>query len=312
MRRVLFTALACAIVSLALMAPAASAAETVSAESSAETGGTGYEPDLGSTEEEPTRQPRKRGRPILTLFRISQSAVYKFGRPATIKYRIRDRSRFVRVRLDFVLAGEERPTYRVRLGRQRTRVVHVYRWRGEDERRFAPKGEYRIRLVARDPEGHILVRSSQAYHGGPITLHGHSFPVEGPHSLGGEDAKFGTRRRGHRHQGHDITAAEGTPVVAPRGGIITWRAYQGDGAGHYLVLAGEGEPYNYVFMHLQSGSLLVKRGDHVQTGQRLASVGSTGASSGPHLHFEIWEGPWFSGGKPIDPLPHLLAWKRGS
>ena len=99
-------------------------------------------------------------------------------------------------------------------------------------------------------------------------------------------------------------------MVAPRAGIVTWRAYQSEGAGHYLVLAGANEPYNYVFMHLRSGSLVVRQGDQVQTGQQLAEVGSTGASSGPHLHFEIWDGPWFNGGKPIDPLPMLLAWEH--
>lgn len=140
----------------------------------------------------------------------------------------------------------------------------------------------------------------------------HTFPVAGPHSYGGADARFGARRRGHSHQGQDIMAAEGTPVVAPRGGTITWRAYQARGAGYYVVLDPVVEPYNYVFMHLQRGSVLVKLGDRVRTGQILANVGSTGGSSGPHLHFEIWNGPWYDGGVPIDPLPVLLAWDRAS
>jgi murein DD-endopeptidase MepM/ murein hydrolase activator NlpD len=136
----------------------------------------------------------------------------------------------------------------------------------------------------------------------------HRFPVLGEHSFGGEDARFGARRPGHRHQGQDIVAAEGTPVVAPRGGTITWRAFQARGAGYYLVLDAVGEPYYYVFMHLARGSIAVSVGDRVRTGQPLAGVGSTGSSSGPHLHFEIWRGPWYDGGAPIDPLPALLAW----
>ena len=91
----------------------------------------------------------------------------------------------------------------------------------------------------------------------------------GKHSLGGEDARFGARRPGHRHQGQDITADEGTPVVAPRGGTITWRAFQRKGAGYYLVLEAVTEPYNYVFMHLQKGSLQATVGDRVRTGQVL-------------------------------------------
>ena len=136
----------------------------------------------------------------------------------------------------------------------------------------------------------------------------HRFPVPGAHNFGGADARFGARRTGHTHQGQDIAAAEGTPVVAPYAGVITWRAYQASGAGYYLVLAGNNEPYNYVFMHLQQGSLLVAKGAVVQAGQQIANVGNTGGSEGPHLHFEIWNGPWYNGGKPIDPLPLLLAW----
>jgi murein DD-endopeptidase MepM/ murein hydrolase activator NlpD len=105
-----------------------------------------------------------------------------------------------------------------------------------------------------------------------------------------------------------VTAAEGTPVIAPRAGTITWRAYQAAGAGYYLVLDARGEAYNYVFMHLQAGSILVRRGQRIRTGQRLASVGSTGGSSGPHLHFEVWRGAWFNGGRPIDPFPKLRFW----
>jgi murein DD-endopeptidase MepM/ murein hydrolase activator NlpD len=136
----------------------------------------------------------------------------------------------------------------------------------------------------------------------------HRFPVLGKHSFGEDDARFGSRRPGHRHQGQDIIADEGTPVVAPRGGTITWRAYQRKGAGYYLVLEGVMEPYNYVFMHLQKGSLQVKVGDRVRTGQVLGAVGSTGTASGPHLHFEIWRGRWYKGGEPIDPLPYLAVW----
>ena len=136
----------------------------------------------------------------------------------------------------------------------------------------------------------------------------HRFPVGGKHSLGGADARFGAARPGHRHQGQDIMADEGTPVVAPRGGLIVWRAFQAKGAGYYLVLEGVGEPYAYVFMHLQRGSLQAKVGERVRTGQILGAVGSTGTASAPHLHFEIWRGRWGRGGEPIDPLPYLLVW----
>ena len=88
--------------------------------------------------------------------------------------------------------------------------------------------------------------------------------------------------------------------------------YQAAGAGHYVVLDGAGEERDYVFMHLATGTTLVREGQTVTTGQQLAQVGNTGRSFGAHLHFEIWDGGgWYTGGKPIDPLPLLKAWAAG-
>jgi murein DD-endopeptidase MepM/ murein hydrolase activator NlpD len=134
----------------------------------------------------------------------------------------------------------------------------------------------------------------------------HRFPVAGAFSWGATDSRFGARRKGHRHQGQDLPAASGTPVVAPYRGVVAVVQYQRRGAGHYIVI--HGVDYDYVFMHLLSRSTLVREGQRVRTGQRIAAVGSTGESSGPHLHFEVWVGGWFAGGHPIDPLPLLEGW----
>jgi murein DD-endopeptidase MepM/ murein hydrolase activator NlpD len=136
----------------------------------------------------------------------------------------------------------------------------------------------------------------------------HHFPVSGSYSLGGADARFGAGREGHRHQGQDVVAAEGTPVVAPWAGLVEFVRFQKSGAGWYIVLDGDDEDRDYVFMHLRKGSIVVGAGQHVGAGQPLAQVGNTGSSSGPHLHFEIWVGGWYDGGKPIDPLPLLQQW----
>jgi murein DD-endopeptidase MepM/ murein hydrolase activator NlpD len=137
---------------------------------------------------------------------------------------------------------------------------------------------------------------------------GHRFPIAGSFDWGGPDARFGAKRKGHRHQGQDLAAAPGTPVVAPHAGVVEAVEYQAKGAGNYVVLDSDGEDYDFVFMHLRTGSTTVVVGQQVRTGQRLGEVGSTGESSAPHLHFEIWVGGWYVGGHPIDPLPLLKAW----
>jgi murein DD-endopeptidase MepM/ murein hydrolase activator NlpD len=140
----------------------------------------------------------------------------------------------------------------------------------------------------------------------PPTSGTHVFPVVGSYGFGGDGARFGAPRGDHTHQGQDVVAAEGTPVVSVSAGTVYWRAYQASGAGNYVVIRG-GDGYDYAYMHLREGSL-VKPGDRVNAGELIGHVGTTGDSSGPHLHFEVWDGPWQSGGHPIDPLPLLRGW----
>jgi murein DD-endopeptidase MepM/ murein hydrolase activator NlpD len=136
------------------------------------------------------------------------------------------------------------------------------------------------------------------------------FPLAGGiYSFGGDDARFGATRPGHIHQGQDLTADSGTPIVAPVAGTVTWKGNQEGGAGVHLVVRGVNDARDYVFMHIKWGTVAVAVGDQVTAGQQLAQVGSTGSSSGPHLHFEIWVGGWWErGGAPIDPLPQLQLW----
>jgi len=228
------------------------------------------------------------------------------GAPVRVAFRIDGDARRVRVRVDLVPEGggpvADRLKWRGRTGKPITR-----RWMPD----LAP-GRYAARLRARPMHRRGRARAARALAveapAAPVSATSGVFPVQGPYTLGGDDARFGAVRTGHSHRGQDILAAEGVPVVAPRAGFVSWRAYQGGGAGHYLVVAGD-DGRDYVFMHLQDGSIVVQKGQQVTAGQRLAAVGSTGRSSGPHLHFEIWPGGWYAGSaEPIDPLPDLQAW----
>jgi murein DD-endopeptidase MepM/ murein hydrolase activator NlpD len=135
---------------------------------------------------------------------------------------------------------------------------------------------------------------------------GHVFPVSGPHSYGDP---FGAPRNGYSHQGQDVLASEGTPVVAPVAGSISFTDYQAKAAGYYIVEKGA-DGYDYFFAHCQKASTVVVPTQVVSAGQPLCNVGATGDATGPHLHFEAWEGGWRvdAGSHPIDPLPLLKSW----
>ena len=145
-----------------------------------------------------------------------------------------------------------------------------------------------------------------------VEVRRHVFPLTGPFTYGGEGSRFGADRGDHSHQGQDLAAASGTPIVAPRGGVIRHVGYQASSAGHYAVLDGDGEDRHYAFMHMQTGSVAVRQRQRVRIGQLIGLVGNTGRSTGPHLHFEIWVGGWYGQGRPIDPLPHLRRWDSWS
>jgi murein DD-endopeptidase MepM/ murein hydrolase activator NlpD len=136
----------------------------------------------------------------------------------------------------------------------------------------------------------------------------HEFPVRGPHGYGEFAASFGG---GRGHQGQDVFAACGTPLVAARGGVVKFEQYHAR-AGHYIVIDGERTGVDYAYMHLRDAAL-VDVGDRVRTGQLVGYVGDTGSASACHLHFEMWRSPgWYDGGAPFDPLPSLQSWDRRS
>lgn len=107
------------------------------------------------------------------------------------------------------------------------------------------------------------------------------------------------RSGGRLHQGVDMMAAYGTPVVAITSGNITYAGYGGS-AGNWLILSGD-DGHGYWYMHNQSN--IVTSG-HVSAGQQIATVGDTGNAVGtPHLHFEYHPG----GGGAVNPYPLVAS-----
>jgi murein DD-endopeptidase MepM/ murein hydrolase activator NlpD len=100
------------------------------------------------------------------------------------------------------------------------------------------------------------------------------------------------------HEGLDFAAPLGTPILAASGGVVRTAAYHG-GFGNLIEIDhGDGLLTRYAHAKV----LLVKKGDVVTRGQLIARVGSTGLSTGPHLHFEVRKHD-----KPLDPRAYLTG-----
>jgi murein DD-endopeptidase MepM/ murein hydrolase activator NlpD len=95
------------------------------------------------------------------------------------------------------------------------------------------------------------------------------------------------------HEGIDFAGAAGTPVLAVAAGVVTWAAPR-DGFGN-LVEISHGNGYATLYAHNER--LLVKVGQTVARGQTIALMGSTGRSTGPHVHFEV-----LHFGHPVNPI----------
>jgi murein DD-endopeptidase MepM/ murein hydrolase activator NlpD len=196
----------------------------------------------------------------------------------------------------------------VRRWRQPARLPyqpHRLRWNGIiSDGRAAASGRYRFKLEAR---GHRVHRTRRFH------LYDAEFPVRSRHDYGGPVQRFGAPRSGGRvHQGQDVFARCGTPVVAARGGRVQARGFDPELYGNWVVIDARGTSADYRYAHfLRPAS--ARDGERVRTGGRVARVGRTGnaRSVGCQLHLEIWPSGWHHG-RPVDPLPLLRRWDRWS
>lgn len=98
------------------------------------------------------------------------------------------------------------------------------------------------------------------------------------------------------HSGIDIPAPRGTPIMASKSGVVITSAYNSGGYGQYVVIShGDGD--STLYAHMVQNSQTVSVGDTVSQGQVIGQVGTSGRSTGYHLHFEIREN-----GSRIDPV----------
>jgi len=128
----------------------------------------------------------------------------------------------------------------------------------------------------------------------------------GPSELAGEPALFG---HAHFHAGVDLAIAAGMPIRAAESGQVIQAAGQTDSLGFLVgygnlvrVAANSGRMDYYGHM----SGFAINRGDVVQQNQVIGYVGSTGYSTGPHVHFEVRQN-----GTPVDPAPFMQRCSAG-
>lgn len=131
----------------------------------------------------------------------------------------------------------------------------------------------------------------------PAASEGRDFvwPLE-PHRI---LSPFGARRSGHRHSGLDIAGRPGEAIAAARDGRVVYTGSTMRGYGKTVVL-DHGEGWTTLYAH--GSALLVKEGEWVRRGQRIARVGRTGNATTEHCHFELRRND-----VPVDPLHYLTG-----
>ena len=98
------------------------------------------------------------------------------------------------------------------------------------------------------------------------------------------------------HKGMDFAAPTGTPIYAAAAGTVTSAGYSGNAGNLIIINHGNGLQTYYMHCH----KIYVRAGQKVSKGQNIAIVGTTGNSTGPHLHFQV-----MSGGTPVNPQNYL-------
>jgi len=167
----------------------------------------------------------------------------------------------------------------------RTIVAEIDRVNGEEVGR-----EIISTTIIKEPVDQVIYRGSKAIPD-RVGTGNFEYPVK-TYTI---SSRFGTRW-GRMHTGVDFAAATGTKIYASDGGVVTYAGWKGTYG--YMIIISHGGLYETYYAHCSK--LLVEEGDKIYQGQNIALVGSTGRSTGPHLHFEVRYN-----GTPYNPLNYL-------
>jgi murein DD-endopeptidase MepM/ murein hydrolase activator NlpD len=250
-----------------------------------------------------TRDP---GGPVVEAKVQTRKLLFEGGRKATVAFYVRGVAP-VDVAVDVVRASDRVAVAHFAVPATAPGSVQSVDWDGTIAGVAQPEGRY-VFQVAAAIAGGVGARAAQAGAPAPrresFWLVHDVFPIAGPHTYG---QGFGAQRSGHVHEGQDVMADCGLPLVATQAGTVKFAGSQAL-AGNYVVISAADKSADYIYMHLRDPAL-VHKGDAVTTGQTIGFVGRTGDATACHLHFEVWPAPgWYTGGQAVDPLPSLKAW----
>jgi murein DD-endopeptidase MepM/ murein hydrolase activator NlpD len=141
---------------------------------------------------------------------------------------------------------------------------------------------------------HYLAEQKDLYLATPI-----GWPVKGHVTSGYGLRKHPLLSKLVFHSGLDISIATGTPVRATADGVVSFSGWEGRGGNTVVIEDGNG--FRTVYAHNRNNN--VKVGQRVRRDDVIAYSGSTGAATGPHVHYEIWKN-----GKSVNPSEYLSRW----
>ena len=180
----------------------------------------------------PKRKPSSvAARPQLDAFRISPDVLTP-GQAPTVDFQVKGRAPTIRLRLVVSWPGTTNAERQIDLGRRAANAPQSVSLPALADAAL-PEGQMSIRIAGRDSAGRILRPGAHLSRVTEVQVRAHVFPLRGVFSYGGPEARYGAKRNGHTHQGQDLFADEGIPVVAPRSGTVTYVEYQAAGAGWY-------------------------------------------------------------------------------
>jgi len=231
---------------------------------------------------------------------VAPKDAYFAGRkPATLRYLFRSAGDRRPIAVSVVRVGSGQVVSRWKRPAVAPGVSHKRPWRGSRRGgKPAPDGRYAFRIAS---PGAAVVPA------GRFRLHGHRFPVNAGHGDRGPIGDFGAPRSGGRiHEGFDVTAPCGTPLLAVRAGRVQRAGYDPQLYGHFIKVNARHSPQSYFYAHLLRPAE-ARSGDAVKTSERLGKIGLTGNAAGTpcHLHVELRRS-----GRLLDPEPRLARWDR--